>query len=54
VFSVLSVLRCYKQGTCLEVSQSVKRRLSWSKSSVVGYPSDSNDVSTGAEETPLL
>jgi hypothetical protein len=32
----------------------MKRRLSWSKSSVVGYSPDSNDVSTEDEESPLL
>jgi hypothetical protein len=39
---VWSVLRCYKQGTKLELSP------------VAGYSPDSNDVSIEAEESTLL
>jgi hypothetical protein len=41
VFSTLFVPRCYKQD-------------SRSSESVVGYSPDTNDVSTEAEESPLL
>jgi hypothetical protein len=41
---------CFLRGPCKNV---ITRRV-WSNNSVVGYSPESNDVSTEAEETPLL
>jgi hypothetical protein len=50
-----SVLRYYDQDSWSHEYISVKEAEKiWRYSSVVGYTPDSNDVSTEAEESPLL
>jgi hypothetical protein len=41
---------CFLSGPCLDVVT----RTVWTNSAIVGYLLDSNDMSTGAEESPLV
>jgi hypothetical protein len=59
VFSTQSVQRGYREDNCgdpvgWELSSAMEAEKRWRYSSSVGYSPDSNDVSTGAEESPLL